>query len=227
VKIFLSLDLGQSNDRAALGILFRTVRQLPDFDPVGFCYPERARFDLRQLIRFQSGTSYPDVVSRVFEVLEKLSVQFPAHDVELLFDRTGVGRAVGDLLRACPLWRRPARSGAGNYRLVPVTVTGGDNLGVKDGGLTVPKRDLVAATVVLFQSVQLSIAERLPEREVLISELVNFRQRTSAAGFDSYGNDGKLSKHDDCVTVLSLAAWGAQRDRKKCGYVSQPLPNSF
>ena len=225
VKVFCSLDCGQSNDRSAMGILFRTISR-GAFDSVGFRHLQNTRFDFRQLIRWPVGTTYPDVVSRVADVMEKLGVLFPNYDVELLFDRTGVGRAVGDLLRARLLPRRRL-GGAGGFRLVPVTISGGDVVHSRPDGLSVPKRDLIAATVVLFQSSQLAIADRLEEREILIRELVNFRVRVTAAGSDSYGNDGKLAKHDDCVTVLSLAAWGAQRDRRPGGYVggTQPLPN--
>ena len=229
VKIFVTLDLGQSNDRAALGILFRTVRR-GEFDPVLFGHADLCQFAFRQLLRFPLGTSYPDVVARVVEIVEKLTVLHPAFDVELLFDRTGVGRAVGDLLRGESIFQRQRPLSEGSVVLVPVTVTGGDRVVTHQEGMTVPKRDLVAATVVLFQAGLLRIAERIDERETLIRELVNFKQKISAAAaHDSYGNDGKVAKHDDCVTVLSLAAWGAQRDRRPGGYLGGhlPLPNSW
>jgi hypothetical protein len=37
----------------------------------------------------------------------------------------------------------------------------------------------------------LKIAEQLANAPVLVSELVNFQQRLSAAGRDSHGNDGR------------------------------------
>lgn len=230
VKFFVSLDLGQSNDSAALGVLQRTV-SAGDACPVLFARPELVHFDLRHLQRFPLGTRYPDVVSGVRDLLDSLALKFPANDVECVFDNTGVGRAVGDLLRELRIFRRARVPGAGGCRLVPVNIHSGENVTRRAASdvVGVPKRDLVAAAVVLFQCGRLRIAERIPERETLVRELVNFRRRVSAAGGDSYGNDGKLAKHDDCVTVVALSAWAAQRDRRPGGYVggSLPLPNSF
>jgi hypothetical protein len=230
VKFFVSLDLGQSNDSAALGVLQRTV-SAGDTCPVLFARPELVHFDLRHLQRFPLGTRYPDIVAGVADLLDSLALRFVGVGVELVFDNTGVGRAVGDLLRVLPVFRRVRGPGDGFCRLLPVNVHGGDAVTHRAASdiVGVPKRDLIAAAVVLFQCGRLRIAERIPERETLVRELVNFRRRVSAAGGDSYGNDGKLAKHDDCVTVVALSAWAAQRDRRPGGYVggSLPLPNSF
>ena len=224
-RFFVSVDLGQSNDRSACGVLDRSIVDGGP-DPVSFGRLEVVHFDLRHLQRFDLGTPYPRIVSALGDLLDSLALRFPDVDVELVFDRTGVGRAVGDLLWALPQFRSPRVSGSGRVRLVPVSVHGGDNVTTKVDGLGVPKRDLISAAVVLFQAGLLRMAASIPERDALVLELVNFRSRISAGGTDTYGNDPKRAKNDDLVTVVSVAAWGAQRDRRKRGYLPRtgPLP---
>jgi hypothetical protein len=226
-KMFLGLDLGQANDPAVLGGLLRIVTP-GKFEMATFSCRESSRFDFCQMERFALGTTYPLIVLRIAEVLELLTVRNPACDIELLFDATGVGRAVGDLLRELRIWRMPRGGNRGSVTLVPVTLTSGADVNVKSAGLCVPKSDVIASAVVLFQSGQLRIADGIAGRDILIQELVNFRQFVSARGSRSFSNDGKVAKHDDTVTVLTLCAWGAQRDRRPGGYLPGqfPLPNS-
>jgi hypothetical protein len=227
IRFYVGLDLGQSGDPCALAVLQRTISR-GAFDAAAFAPREVVRFEVRFLERWRLGTPYPEVVARVGEVLENLCQRFLTADVELLFDRTGVGRAVGDLLFALPVFRRQRGAGCGAVRLEPVTLTHGQAVTVSPGGegVGLPKRDLVSAAVVLFQSGLLLIAEALPDRSVLVNELVNFRVKVSAAGSDTYGNDGKNAKHDDYVTAVALPAWAAQRGRRPGGYLmgGGPLP---
>ena len=222
LKFFVTLDFGQSNDRFAVGVLERRLSE-GERDRVTFARAELVRFDLRHLERFPVGCSYVVMVARVGELLESLAVRFPGVDVDVIYDRTGVGVAVGDLLRDSEFFRRQALLPRSFFRLVGVTLHGGSNVLFKpEGGVSVPKRDLISAAVVLLQRGLLRVAAQIPEREALISELVNFKAFISASGHDSYGNDGKRSKNDDCVTVVALAAWAAQRDRRPGAYLGAP-----
>ena len=215
VSYYLGLDLGQSNDRTAVCVLERTLWRSEVVDQAT---RERAlceRYDVRHLERPPLGTSYPAIVERVAELCEKLARRAPGCAGELLVDATGVGKPVVDLLRGCRL----------AFRLTPISITGGERVrGAADGlGYSVPKRDLVAALVVLFQSGNLRIAEQLSDAQALVHELVNFRGRVSAAGHDSYGN-GREAQHDDLVCSVALAAWRARW--LKPGNLNQrrPLP---
>ena len=79
----------------------------------------------------------------------------------LVMDATGVGAPVVDLLRQAEL------------RPVAVSITGGDKVTSGKGSLYVPKRDLVDAPQVMFQSGRLKVAEGLAEAELLVQELLN------------------------------------------------------
>jgi len=229
-KLFLGLDLGQASDAACLGGMLRVTSPGP-VDPATFARSELVRFDFSSLERFPTGTTYPDVVRRCATVLEGLTERWPDRDIELLVDKTGVGAGVVDILRELKIWRAFRGADRGSVTLVPVTLTSGDNVNVKPAGFCVPKSDVVASAVVLFQSGLLRISESIADRELLIRELVNFRQfvNKKGGGSLSFSNDGKIAKHDDTVTVLTFCAWGAQRDRRPGGYLQglQPLPNSW
>jgi hypothetical protein len=80
-----------------------------------------------------------------------------------------------------------------------------------DGGLRVPKRDLISATLVLLQNGQLKIAEGLALRETLVKELLNFRVKINiATAHDSY-EAWREGDHDDLVLSVALACWAGER----------------
>lgn len=129
-------------------------------------------------------------------------------------DVTGVGRPVYDLLADRQL----------GIRLIGVNYTSGQNVTVGGGGIyNVPKRDLVANLVLLFQSGVMKISDRLKDARALIDELVNFQETLSAAGAASYGNDGSVAKHDDYVNAAALAAWRAVLLEPKTLGVGSPI----
>lgn len=204
VKIYAGLDLGQVNDRSALAILVRT--SLMGLRPDAFTArrEETRSYDLRFIERWKLGTSYPDVVRRCSQVVENLSLKFPNTAIELAYDATGVGRAVGELLRVA---RWPT-----GFRLTPISIHGGDRSREESGRVYVPKRDLIAALVVLFQTGGLRIAAGLAEQDVLLNELLNFRGRMSASGHDTYSNasgGANGAVNDDLVSAVAFAAYRA------------------
>lgn len=190
---FVGVDIGQAKDPTAIAAVERRLTVWPgELD--GATY--EARRDEVRVVRFlqrmKLGTPYPDVASRILEVLEKLS----ADECELVVDATGVGRPIVDYLRLSDRLK---------VSMTAVMITGGDKTRT-DGGYTyVPKRDLVAGLVMAFQRGRVRIAERLAEAGALTNELVNFRVKVSAAGHDSYG--ARESEHDDLVLATALACW--------------------
>lgn len=201
---YLGLDVGKVRDPAALCVLerrsvFTPGPHQPNFGSTGAWSAHR--YLVRHLERLPLGTPYPAAVDRVAAIAEKLRVsRTPLSDV--IVDVTGVGRPIFDLLADRGLVAR----------VVGVNFTGGDRASSVDNRIwNVPKRDLVAGLVLLFQSRELQIADRLPDAQVLVQELVNFQETISAAGNASYGNDGVNAKHDDYVSAAALAAWRARR----------------
>jgi hypothetical protein len=83
-----------------------------------------------------------------------------------------------------------------------------------EGRIRVPKRDLVTATAVLLQNGQLRIGKGLDATAELVDELLDYRQKISDAGHDSYGPSSSTG-HDDLVIAPSLACWIAEKHGRR------------
>jgi hypothetical protein len=113
--------------------------------------------------------------------------------------RSGVGLPVVDLMKADPrLWE-----------VYAITITGATAVGGGGHQRTVPKRDPITTTSVLFQQHRVKIAASLPDAPALIDELLNFRIKTSDTGHNTYAPAGSRD-HDDLLLALSLALWTAE-----------------
>ncbi len=141
----------------------------------------------------------------------------------LVVDATGVGAPVCDLLRAA----RIPFSGVlitGGEEVTPPTWEGTTVTHVAKGGpggassgsarhspfWRVPKRDLVAAVQVPLQSGRLKFAAGMPNVDVLVKELLNFRVKINPqTAHDAYGA-WREGQHDDLVLAVALAVWAAE-----------------
>jgi Terminase RNaseH-like domain len=183
VHYVLGIDLGQTNDPAALVLLEHELGSEP-------------AYHVRDVYRFPLETSYPDLVERIARRVN----QPPLHGrTRVAVDATGVGPPVVDLLRPQ----------LGSARCYAITITGGTTVGGGGTRLTVPKRDLVSTVQVLLQQRRLRIAPELPDTPALIDELLAYRVTISDSGHDSY-SAWRERDHDDLVIALSLAAWTAE-----------------
>ncbi len=186
----VGLDLGQANDFSALAVVEHVWRYAPNStDGVRIRH-----FEVVALRRWDLGTPYPRIVQEVAEGM--VSGPLSAQGV-LLFDATGVGRAIGDLF--AEQWRAGRM---GSYPPVPVTFT------------QESKADMVSTVLVAAQRGRLHIASRLPLASVLEEELTRFRQKIRATGSTSieYGSgaaaartEGRTEGHGDLATGLFLA----------------------
>jgi hypothetical protein len=86
----------------------------------------------------------------------------------LAVDQTGVGAAVVDMLRQARV----------QACLHPVLITAGHAITRDERTWHVPKKELVGILQVLLQCRRLRVA-RLPERELLVRELLAFRVKIS------------------------------------------------
>lgn len=193
---FVGLDLGQKGDYTAIAVVEQWVQNLGGVDPSTYETRSMARLDVRHLARLPLGTSYPDVVERVCEL-----VRVPAllRNSVLVVDATGVGAPVVDLLRRAPL----------ECTLLPVTITGGDHQSRAEGGWRVPKRDLVTGLQVVLERGELRIPEELAMGRTLVTELMSMQVKISGNGHDAYGAF-RSGEHDDLVLALGLACWARQ-----------------
>ena len=90
-QFFVGLDLGQAQDFTAAAILER-----PD--------PRERVYAARHLQRWPLGTSYPEIVADVVQMVRRLT---PAPI--LAVDATGVGRPVVESVATSPDWLQPLR----------------------------------------------------------------------------------------------------------------------
>lgn len=132
--------------------------------------------------------SYPAVADLVHDTMQALG-----HPT-LLVDVTGVGRPVCDLL---------TRKGVYHIR---INIHGGNAVTTLDDGTqSIPKRDLIGALVVGFESKRLKIAAGLRHVEHLEREAQAFQMKLSASGHDSY--NAREGEHDDLLLAVALPVW--------------------
>jgi hypothetical protein len=205
----VGLDLGPMQDPSALAVLERATPPTPKRAGVK---REPTRYACRHLERWHPGSPYTAIVDGVVALFAKP----PLRGSTLVVDQTGVGRAVVDLLR------HAKADGSLRAKLFPVTITPGHAVVPGgDGSWHVAKKHPVAALQVLLQAGQLKIARELPDADVLIKELDNYRPKVSlAAGEADVWRDGA---HHDLVLAVAIAAWFGQRC-PPVGIVKLPAP---
>ncbi len=170
-RLVVGADIGQAHDPTALAVVesVAEVRQV------------------RHLERLPLGTPYPQVVSRIADVVRAVP------GAELVVDATGVGRPIVDQLRSAV------------SEVIAVTITAGKEATFKDGMWCVPKRELIGALVVALENDQLQIASGLRYAAALVGELQAFRRQVTGAGRAAYG--AETGAHDDLVVAVALAVW--------------------
>lgn len=200
------LDLGQSRDYTALAVVEATPTQhaytvpttrmgLPADDRQVLLDGPPVALALVGLERYELGTRYTEIARHVAGRLRALR-----GGVLLAIDATGVGRGVVDLF---------AELGVPH---VAVTITGGVEAHGEGADWRVPKRDLVHALLVAFQSERFTYAKRLALAERFVAELEGFQLKISLqTGHDSY-EAWREGAHDDLVLAVSLCTWLAERE---------------
>jgi hypothetical protein len=197
----IGLDLGQAQDYSALCVVERTQAPRAEDQDAGPVPLEREvhRYGVRHLYRWKLGTPYSAIVADV----ATLTGRPPLPGSSLVIDNTGVGRPVVEMFRAAKL----------PVKLVPVTITGGNEAARGPGGWSVPKKDLVAAMQTLVQYRRFHVAPSLPDAVTLGRELQQFRVKVTAAGNETF-EAWRERDHDDMVLAVALACWyGARRQR--------------
>jgi hypothetical protein len=187
----LGLDLGQSSDYTALAVAQRTWRPRP-----GQPNEREAHYAIRHLKRWPLKTPYPAIVADLAALVRTP----PLFEPVLAVDQTGVGQAVVDMIR----------QNAVAAELRPVLITAGQKIEQDEAGVWhCPKRELVSTLHVLLQNRRLTVAA-LPERELLVKELLAFRVKITAAANETF-EAWRERDHDDLVLAGALACWVGER----------------
>ncbi|MBM9466091.1 hypothetical protein [Nakamurella leprariae] len=188
----VGLDLGQAADFSALCVI-EHVAQLP---PGMTSHAHRVHlvsaladavrvFQVRSLKRWPLGTPYTVVAKDVSAVLASPALRGRS---SLLYDATGVGRGVGDLLYQ--EYREHSRISL--YPPTPVTIT------------QQSKADMVSTTMLAFEQGRLQIAAGLPLGDALRSELLRFQQNIRPSGSTSYDIPRTEDGHGDLASALMV-----------------------
>jgi hypothetical protein len=88
----------------------------------------------------------------------------------------------------------------------PVIITAGHEAAWGEGGLHLPRKELVGVLQVLLQTRRLHIPRTLSEASLLVRELENFKAKVTLAGGDTM-EAWREGEHDDLVLAVALAAW--------------------
>jgi hypothetical protein len=214
--VILSVDFGQMLDYTAI-----TLEEIHGPRPTH-------EIHVREATRLPLGTSYPAIVEAVYDryavigrYLQGLTRTW-AHPEEwvayrsLVVDVTGVGRPPYDMLkeRLCqepqPL---PTIPWTPRREPIPLTFVSGTGFSrAPDGrGYHVAKVDLVSALAILFQArpPRIRISEALPGLSALLQEFLQFRQKVSLRGQETY-EAWRERDHDDLAFSVMMGCWYAQ-----------------
>jgi hypothetical protein len=187
-RYVLSVDLGPAGAFTALAVVERTDVDHPVTDPT---------YAVKHLRRFPPGTAYGAVADAVDELLGTEALD----EAPVVVDVTAVGTEVLDLFRESDA--RP--------KLVPVVVTAGHHAEYgPHGAWLVPKKNLVTGLQLLLQGRRLAIPTALPERDLLVRELGNFRAKVSLAA-NPLEAEWREGQDDDLVLAVALGCWQAGR----------------
>lgn len=191
---FVALDLGKDRDYSALATMAYDLEPEGPYDAARRFQPTRPVMKLTSLIRTPLGTEYLEVIRTFRSVITKLLATYPfgcrPPRVYVTVDAGGPGAIAVELIRKQRL----------DIQLTPIVLTAGlVCTQLRNGKLTVPRRDLVATTRFLLEHETLRIADGLKYGPTLEREL------------EVLSADGGQSAHDDLAIATGLAAWHATR----------------
>jgi hypothetical protein len=190
VRHFVGLDLGQRSDPSALAVL----EDADAFNQDTGTW-ERS-LSVRHLKRWPLGAKYPAIVEDVRSMLASPKLLDPV----LIVDETGCGAAVCDLFEQAEV--------RGTLRRAWITAGHAVKRDEASARWNVPKKALVSILQSLMQRNKLAVAN-LPERAVLMKELLNFKVKISAAANELFAA-WREGEHDDLVLATALACWAAE-----------------
>jgi hypothetical protein len=168
------------------------------------------RYDITNIEQYQ-GLEYAEMAARIVTIMETPRLK---NNTELLVDGTGVGDAVIELLRKNTLYPTPiiftgGKTAQDNYAKMGDVFTGagGKLAGAKVlNSISVPKKDLVDAGIVLIQQGRLAVAPG-KWKDRFLGQLGNFKEKhNERTGNKSYEAEDE-AVHDDLVVCYLMGAW--------------------
>jgi hypothetical protein len=198
MSLSIGVDLGQVRDKTAI-VALSTFDALPEIDEDEESprrrRPRRQRhFAVLHIATLRPGLAYVEQVRQITAIAELVGDEERPH---LWVDQTGVGRPIVDMLRdVCP------------YSVHGVTATSGAEIVRHGRDVSVPKATLIGALEVAMSTGRVHCADDLALAGELRKELAAFAFELSDTGRPTFGGKGA---HDDIVSALALAVFGAER----------------
>ncbi len=239
-KYLLGLDLGQAQDHSALSVIEREVKPNPDRHKPG----ERAfrvHYHVELLHRFPLGTPYTPQIAE-YNVEDELRKHAVAA-LRLKLNQDGIEPASWERLEHSERERRVTvvidasgnRAEGEHFRrkfvgLVSprlVYITGGSEITpAQGGGYNVPKSYLKGVLQTVMGEQRITVADDLPDGELLKRELAAFRVKVTKAANEIYeANEGE---HDDLVISIALPLWwGETYELKEPRQPSKPRRDPY
>jgi hypothetical protein len=201
--VFFSVDLGTMRDPTAVTIISRGMSPVSEFDRANRFLdaegqPKRYQslYRMRYMERFPLGMDYPSQVERIRSMLTHQEL---IRKTTLIVDATGVGLPVLQMMKEQGM------------NPIGIWITAGNNVSNRGAdGYNVPKRHLVSALNLVFQSRRLKIPVGLKNRRDFMRELEGFSMKITAAGTDTYEAEVE-SVHDDLVMSTAYGIWYAEK----------------
>lgn len=184
-RYFVGLDLGRTDDFTALAVVER------------FSCENRVQLRLRHLERLAVGTSYPDIVERVREMVQSSALE---GQCELAVNAAGTGPRVLKLLHRAQL----------GCQVRPVMVSCGRRERVEGDWSHVPNRDLITKLRTLLEDNTLKIAHGLPYVLELLREIAQMRTTVTFTDNDRF-DAWREGVYDDMAFAVALACWAVEK----------------
>lgn len=210
--IHVGVDVGQITDPTAIAIV--EVERI--VKPLNGAEKKETLYKVHSLERLKLRTPYPDVATRIMDVL--CSPRLSGLRVRCYIDTGGVGRAVFDDVRD----RLFRRSDARMIDLREVTLTGGEQQYNRAKG-TVSKQRLVDTLSALYQSDRVHVPKGTREFDALRGELKAFGRKQAQNGHVSY--NAEAGAHDDLLVSLALACLDNPFNNSGGGVLMPPAPD--
>jgi hypothetical protein len=188
-KFYMGADIGQSVDPSSVAVL-RRIRELERIEQGPWKETKPAIFQLGFLERIPLGVPYPGQCHYISELLRR---PIWAGNIQVAFDESGVGRAVGDIFRS------------GGISFLGVNITSGLDQRIDGNQAFVPKTTLVSLVQAMLHEERLHFHTDLAAAPDLRKELESFQVRYTDGGRMTWGASG--NNHDDMVLAIAIALW--------------------
>lgn len=198
---YIGVDIGQAYDYSAIAGLkvhqrFREKSSLPgtiqyEHEPQMIV----SNYQLKILEQIPIGTKYQEIVRMLQKITEHIEI---ARAHYLIVDMTGVGRPVVEMMRDAGL------------APIGVQITSGYAIGENDYGYNVPKKDIVATLLTIYQNGRIEEPEDNEFVPIFEEQLKSFHYKINPRGHETFQAE-RESIHDDLVLAVALAAWYAER----------------